>query len=208
MPNVKVFDLTAKEVGEIELNENIFGVEIHPALMHQAMVMQLSNQRLGTAATKTRSMVRGGGKKPWRQKGTGRARAGTIRSPLWVGGGTVFGPHPRKYVKRMPRKARRWALFSALSAKVEANEVRILDVLQFEAPKTRQILDVLKSFEIEGKKALFISGEYSEMVDKSARNIPGVKAITSMGLNVVDILHHDTVFVTKQAVEKIEEVFG
>ena len=208
MPNVKVFDLSAKEVGEIELNEEIFGVEIHPTLMHQAMVMQLANQRLGTAATKTRAMVRGGGKKPWRQKGTGRARAGTIRSPLWIGGGVVFGPHPRKYVKKMPRKARRLALKSALSAKFEANELRVLDLLQFEAPKTRQILDVLKSFELEGKKALFISSEYSENVEKSTRNIPGVKAITSMGLNIIDLLHHDTVFITKDAVGKIEEVFG
>lgn len=208
MPNVKVFDLTAQEVGEIELSEDVFGVEIHPALMHQAMVMQLANQRLGTAATKTRSMVRGGGRKPWRQKGTGRARAGTIRSPLWVGGGVVFGPHPRKYVKKMPRKARRLALKSALAAKLEANELRVLESLQFDAPKTKQVLAILKSFEIEGQKALFVSNEYSEAVDKSARNIPGVKAITSLGINVVDLLHHTTVFVTKDAIQKIEEVFG
>lgn len=208
MPNVKVFDLSAKEVGEIELSQEIFGVEIHPTLMHQAMVMQLANQRLGTAATKTRSMVRGGGKKPWRQKGTGRARAGTIRSPLWVGGGVVFGPHPRKYVKKMPRKARRLALKSALSAKMVASELRILDSLQFEAPKTKQVLEVLKAFELEGKKALFISREYSENVEKSTRNLKGVKAITSMGLNIVDLLHHDAIFLTKDAVTQIEEVFG
>ena len=208
MPNVKVFDLSAKEVGEIELNQEIFGVEIHPTLMHQAMVMQLANQRLGTAATKTRAMVRGGGKKPWRQKGTGRARAGTIRSPLWVGGGVVFGPHPRKYVKKMPRKARRLALKSALSAKMVASELRILDSLQFEAPKTKQVLEVLKAFELEGKKALFISREYSENVEKSTRNLKGVKAITSMGLNIVDLLHHDAIFLTKDAVTQIEEVFG
>ena len=208
MPNVKVFDLNAKEVGEIELSQEIFGVEIHPTLMHQAMVMQLANQRLGTAATKTRAMVRGGGKKPWRQKGTGRARAGTIRSPLWVGGGVVFGPHPRKYVNKMPRKARRLALKSALSAKMVASELRILDSLQFEAPKTKQVLEVLKAFELEGKKALFISREYSENVEKSTRNLKGVKAITSMGLNIVDLLHHDAIFLTKDAVTQIEEVFG
>lgn len=208
MPNVKVFDLNAKEVGEIELSQEIFGVEIHPTLMHQAMVMQLANQRLGTTATKTRAMVRGGGKKPWRQKGTGRARAGTIRSPLWVGGGVVFGPHPRKYVKKMPRKARRLALKSALSAKMVASELRILDSLQFEAPKTKQVLEVLKAFELEGKKALFISREYSENVEKSTRNLKGVKAITSMGLNIVDLLHHDAIFLTKDAVTQIEEVFG
>ena len=208
MPNVKVFDLNAKEVGEIELSQEIFGVEIHPTLVHQAMVMQLANQRLGTAATKTRAMVRGGGKKPWRQKGTGRARAGTIRSPLWVGGGVVFGPHPRKYVKKMPRKARRLALKSALSAKMVASELRILDSLQFEAPKTKQVLEVLKAFELEGKKALFISREYSENVEKSTRNLKGVKAITSMGLNIVDLLHHDAIFLTKDAVTQIEEVFG
>ncbi len=208
MPNLKVFDLTAKEVGEIELNEAIFGVEVHSTLMHQAMVMQLANQRLGTAATKTRAMVRGGGRKPWRQKGTGRARAGTTRSPIWIGGGVVFGPHPRSYVKRMPRKARRLALKSALSAKVIASELLVLDGMQFEAPKTKQVLALMKAFEIESQKALFILGETNENVVKSTRNIPGVKTITSLGLNVVDLLHHDKIFITKDAVAKIEEVLA
>lgn len=208
MPNLKVFDLTAKEVGEIELNEAIFGVEVHSSLMHQAMVMQLANQRLGTAATKTRAMVRGGGRKPWRQKGTGRARAGTTRSPIWIGGGVVFGPHPRSYVKRMPRKARRLALKSALSAKVIASELLVLDGMQFEAPKTKQVLALMKAFEIESQKALFILGETNENVVKSTRNIPGVKTITSLGLNVVDLLHHDKIFITKDAVAKIEEVLA
>ena len=208
MPNLKVFDLTAKEVGEIELNEAIFGVEVHSTLMHQAMVMQLANQRLGTAATKTRAMVRGGGRKPWRQKGTGRARAGTTRSPIWIGGGVVFGPHPRSYVKRMPRKARRLALKSALSAKVIASELFVLDGMQFEAPKTKQVLALMKAFEIESQKALFILGETNENVVKSTRNIPGVKTITSLGLNVVDLLHHDKIFITKDAVAKIEEVLA
>ena len=208
MTNLKVFDLTAKEVGEIELNEAIFGVEVHSTLMHQAMVMQLANQRLGTAATKTRAMVRGGGRKPWRQKGTGRARAGTTRSPIWIGGGVVFGPHPRSYVKRMPRKARRLALKSALSAKVIASELLVLDGMQFEAPKTKQVLALMKAFEIESQKALFILGETNENVVKSTRNIPGVKTITSLGLNVVDLLHHDKIFITKDAVAKIEEVLA
>ena len=208
MPNLKVFDLTAKEVGEIELNEAIFGVEVHSTLMHQAMVMQLANQRLGTAATKTRAMVRGGGRKPWRQKGTGRARAGTTRSPIWIGGGVVFGPHPRSYVKRMPRKARRLALKSALSAKVIASELLVLDGMQFEAPKTKQVLALMRAFEIESQKALFILGETNENVVKSTRNIPGVKTITSLGLNVVDLLHHDKIFITKDAVAKIEEVLA
>ena len=208
MPNLKVFDLTAKEVGEIELNEAIFGVEVHSTLMHQAMVMQLANQRLGTAATKTRAMVRGGGRKPWRQKGTGRARAGTTRSPIWIGGGVVFGPHPRSYVKRMPRKARRLALKSALSAKVIASELLVLDGMQFEAPNTKQVLALMKAFEIESQKALFILGETNENVVKSTRNIPGVKTITSLGLNVVDLLHHDKIFITKDAVAKIEEVLA
>ena len=208
MPNLKVFDLTAKEVGEIELNEAIFGVEVHSTLMHQAMVMQLANQRLGTAATKTRAMVRGGGRKPWRQKGTGRARAGTTRSPIWIGGGVVFGPHPRSYVKKMPRKARRLALKSALSAKVIASELLVLDGMQFEAPKTKQVLALMKAFEIESQKALFILGETNENVVKSTRNIPGVKTITSLGLNVVDLLHHDKIFITKDAVAKIEEMLA
>ncbi len=207
MAKAAVYDMANKQVGDIELNDDIFSVEVNAGLLHQAVVMQLASQRLGTHATKTRSFVRGGGRKPWRQKGTGRARAGSTRSPLWVGGGTVFGPHPRSYAFSMPRKQRRLALKCALSDKVKSGNLIVLDTLAFEAPKTKEAVKVLAAFETP-KKALFITADEVENVEKSARNIPGVKAIGAMGLNVFDILHHDKVFVTKDAVARIEEVFA
>ena len=208
MPKVAVYDITGKQTGELELNENVFGVEVNEAVVHQAVVMQLASQRLGTAATKTRGLVRGGGKKPWKQKGTGRARAGSIRSPLWVGGGTVFGPQPRSYAFRMPRKQRRLAIKSALSAKVSSGELVVVDSISFDAPKTKNVVKMLKDFNAADNKALIITGEVLENVVKSSRNIPGVKAIGSMGLNVYDLLYHDKVFVTKDAVTRIEEVLA
>ena len=207
MAKAAVYDMANKQVGDIELNDDIFSVEVNAGLLHQAVVMQLASQRLGTHATKTRSFVRGGGRKPWRQKGTGRARAGSTRSPLWVGGGTVFGPHPRSYAFSMPRKQRRLALKCALSDKVKSGDLIVLDTLAFEAPKTKEAVKVLAAFETP-KKALFITADEVENVEKSARNIPGVKAIGAMGLNVFDILRHDKVFVTKDAVARIEEVFA
>ena len=207
MAKAAVYDMANKQVGDIELNDDIFSVEVNAGLLHQAVVMQLASQRLGTHATKTRSFVRGGGRKPWRQKGTGRARAGSTRSPLWVGGGTVFGPHPRSYAFSMPRKHRRLALKCALSDKVKSGDLIVLDTLAFEVPKTKEAVKVLAAFETP-KKALFITADEVENVEKSARNIPGVKAIGAMGLNVFDILHHDKVFVTKDAVARIEEVFA
>ena len=207
MAKAAVYDMANKQVGDIELNDDIFSGEVNAGLLHQAVVMQLASQRLGTHATKTRSFVRGGGRKPWRQKGTGRARAGSTRSPLWVGGGTVFGPHPRSYAFSMPRKQRRLALKCALSDKVKSGDLIVLDTLAFEAPKTKEAVKVLAAFETP-KKALFITADEVENVEKSARNIPGVKAIGAMGLNVFDILHHDKVFVTKDAVARIEEVFA
>ena len=207
MAKAAVYDMANKQVGDIELNDDIFSVEVNAGLLHQAVVMQLASQRLGTHATKTRSFVRGGGRKPWRQKGTGRARAGSTRSPLWVGGGTVFGPHPRSYAFSMPRKQRRLALKCALSDKVKSGDLIVLDTLAFEAPKTKEAVKVLAAFETP-KKALFITADEVENVEKSARNITGVKAIGAMGLNVFDILHHDKFFVTKDAVARIEEVFA
>ena len=207
MATVAVYDITNKQVGDIELNDNIFGVEMNAGLLHQAVVMQLAAQRLGTHATKTRSFVRGGGRKPWKQKGTGRARAGSTRSPLSVGGGTVFGPHPRKYAFSMPRKQRRLAIKCALSDKVKNGELVVLDSLEFEAAKTKQVVKMMSDFSVE-KKALLITADEAENVEKSARNIPGVKAISMMGLNVHDILNHDKLFITKDAVTRIEEVFA
>lgn len=207
MPKVATYDITGAQTGEIELNDYVFGAEVNVPVMHQAVVRQLANQRQGTHATKTRSFVRGGGKKPWKQKGTGRARTGSIRSPLWVGGGTVFGPHPRSHALGMPRKARRLAIRSALSDKVNNGEILILDQIQFEAPKTKSVVKMLNDFNITAQKALIIT-EGDETVEKSARNLPGVKAIPSTGLNVFDILYHDKVFITKGAVAKIEEVLA
>ena len=207
MPKVAVYDITGQQTGEVELNDNVFGVDVNVPVMHQAVVMQLANQRQGTHATKTRGMVRGGGRKPWKQKGTGRARSGSTRSPIWVGGGTVFGPLPRSHSISMPRKARRLAIKSALSDKVNCGELLILDEILFEQPKTKAVVKMLSDFNAAEQKALIIT-EGDETVEKSARNIPGVKAIASTGLNVYDLLYHDKVFITKGAVTKIEEVLA
>ena len=207
MPTVAVYNIDRQKVGDIDLNDNVFGVEVNGGLLHQAVVMQLASQRLGTHATKTRAFVRGGGRKPWKQKGTGRARSGSRRSPLWVGGGTVFGPHPRSYAFSMPRKQRRLAIKCALSDKVQDGSLLVLDSLDFEAPKTKQVVKLLQTFEVDNK-ALIITAEEAENVERSSRNIPGVKAINTTGLNVYDILNHDKLFVTKDAVARIEEVLA
>ena len=207
MPTVAVYDIANNQVGDIELNENIFGVEMNAGLVHQAVLMQLASQRLGTHATKTRGMVRGGGRKPWKQKGTGRARSGSTRSPIWVGGGTVFGPSPRSYAFSMPRKQRRLAIMCALSDKVANGEFVVLDSINFEAPKTKEAVKMLQNFGVD-KKALIITADYAENVEKSSRNIPGVKAINTTGLNVFDILNANKLFITKDAIARIEEVYA
>ena len=207
MPTVVTYNMAGKEVGKIELNDAVFAVEVNEAVMHQAVVRQLSNERLGTHATKTRGMVRGGGRKPWKQKGTGRARSGSTRSPLWIGGGTVFGPSPRSYYKAMPRKARRLAVKSALSEKVNNNDLIVMEELTLAAPKTKEVLNILNNFEVGDAKVLFIT-EGDVNVEKSARNIQGVKALASTGLNIFDLLHHDKLFITKGAVAQIEEVLA
>ena len=207
MPTVAVYDIANNQVGDIELNENIFGVEMNAGLVHQAVVMQLASQRLGTHATKTRGMVRGGGRKPWKQKGTGRARSGSTRSPIWVGGGTVFGPSPRSYAFSMPRKQRRLAIMCALSDKVANGEFVVLDSINFEAPKTKEAVKMLQNFGVD-KKALIITADYAENVEKSSRNIPGVKAINTTGLNVFDSLNANKLFITKDAIARIEEVYA
>ena len=207
MPTVATYNMAGKEVGKIELNDAVFAVEVNEAVMHQAVVRQLSNERLGTHATKTRGMVRGGGRKPWKQKGTGRARSGSTRSPLWIGGGTVFGPSPRSYYKAMPRKARRLAVKSALSEKVNNNDLIVMEELTLAAPKTKEVLNILNNFQVGDAKVLFIT-EGDVNVEKSARNIQGVKALASTGFNIFDILHHDNLFITKCAVSQIEEVLA
>ncbi len=209
MPKVAVYDITGKQTGEeIELMDYVFGVEFNEAVVHQAVVMQQANERQGTHATKTRGMVRGGGKKPWKQKGTGRARAGSVRSPLWVGGGTIFGPSPRSHAIAMPRKARRLAIRCALSAKVANGELVIVDGLNFDAPKTKSAVEMLKGFEAADKKALIITDGANENVEKSSRNIGKVKALSNECLNVFDILNAEKVLLAKDAVAKIEEVLA
>lgn len=208
MPKLSVYNLAGQVTGEIELNDQVFGVEFNEAVVHQAIVMQLANQRQGTSATKTRGMVRGGGRKPWKQKGTGRARCGSTRSPIWVGGGTTFGPQPRSYAKKMPRKARRLALCCALSAKVAAGEMVVVEGLTFDAPKTKNVVAMLGAFDATDKKALIITNGDNVNVELSARNMPKVTAISNMGLNCFDILNSNKVFLDKEIVEQIEEVLA
>lgn len=205
MPKVKLYNIAGQETGEIELNDSVFGVDYNEAVIHQAVVRQMANERLGTHATKTRGLVRGGGKKPWKQKSTGRARVGSIRSPLWVGGGTVFGPTPRSHAKDMPRKARQLAVKSALSEKLRANELIVIDAIDFEAPKTKNVVKMLADLHSEGK-ALIVDGARNTVL--SARNIPGVKAYAPSGLNIYDIVNTDKLFLTQEAVKKIEEVLA
>ena len=205
MPKVKLYNIAGQETGEIELNDSVFGVDYNEAVIHQAVVRQMANERLGTHATKSRGLVRGGGKKPWKQKGTGRARVGSIRSPLWVGGGTVFGPTPRSHAKDMPRKARQLAVKSALSEKLRANELIVIDAIDFEAPKTKNVVKMLADLHSEGK-ALIVDGARNTVL--SARNIPGVKAYAPSGLNIYDIVNTDKLFLTQEAVKKIEEVLA
>ena len=208
MPNVTLYNVAGQAAGEIKLNDSVFGVEYNEAVIHQAVVRQMANERLGTHATLTRGLVRGGGKKPWRQKGTGRARGGSIRSPRWGGGGTVFGPTPRSHAKSMNRKARQLAVKSALSEKLRSNEIVVLDKIGFAAPKTKDAIKMLAAFHVEGK-ALIIDGDESVMnTVLSARNIPGVKAIAPSGINIYDLVHYTKLFITKSAVEKIEEVLA
>lgn len=208
MPKLSVYNLAGQVTGEIELNDQVFGVEFNEAVVHQAIVMQLANQRQGTSATKTRGMVRGGGRKPWKQKGTGRARCGSTRSPIWVGGGTTFGPQPRSYAKKMPRKARRLALCCALSAKVAAGEMVVVEGLTFDAPKTKNVVAMLGAFDAADKKALIITNGDNVNVELSARNMPKVTAISNMGLNCFDILNSNKLFLDKEIVEQIEEVLA
>lgn len=207
MPKTAVYDMSNNKIGDIELSEDIFGVEINEGLVHQALVMQLASQRLGTHSTKTRGDVRGGGKKPWRQKGTGRARAGSRRSPLWRGGGTIFGPHPRKYAFSMPRKQRRLALKCVLTDKLNNGNLIVLDELNFAEPKTKKFVEFQKTFGVDACKSLFITAELIENVSRSSNNLQNAKAIAALQLNVFDILHSDKLFLTKDAVAKIEEVY-
>ena len=206
MANVSVFNMEGKEVGTIELSDAVFGVEVNEHLLHMAVVNQLANNRQGTQKAKTRSEVSGGGKKPWRQKGTGHARQGSTRAPQWTGGGVVFAPVPRSYSMKMNRKEKRAALKSALTSRVQENKLIVLDELKLGEIKTKAMAGVLKNLNVN--KALVVLKDNDANVVMSARNIPDVKTALTNTINVYDILKYNTVVVTKDAVAAIEEVYA
>lgn len=207
MPKLNILNVNGQNVGEIELAEAVFGVEVNEHVLYEVVKNQLANKRQGTQSAKTRAEVRGGGRKPWKQKGTGRARQGSIRAVQWVGGGVAFAPKPRDYSYTLPKKVRRLAIKSALSSKVQNNEIIVLDALNMEAPKTKEFVQILKNINAS-KKALVVTAEKNENVVKSARNIEGVQAATVNTINVYDILKYDTFVITTDAVKKVEEVYA
>lgn len=207
MPKVALYNVSGAQVGEVELSEAVFGIEPHVHVLHEAVLMQQASLRQGTHKVKGRSEVRGGGRKPWKQKGTGRARQGSIRAPQWKGGGTVFGPTPRSYSYKLPKKVRRLAIKSALSSKVIDNELIVLDQLQLTQPKTKDIVAMLKNLNVE-RKALVVAASHDDNVALSARNIPGVKFVAADGINVLDVMLYDKLIITKDAVQKVEEVLA
>ena len=206
MPTVALYNTNGEQVGELALSEEIFGAEVHESVLHDAVVAQLAGRRRGTHDTKTRADVSGGGRKPWRQKGTGRARAGTTRSPIWRSGGIVFGPHPRDYSYSLPKKVRRLALKSALSAKVSAGDILVLDTLTMEMPKTSEMVKILGNLKVDD--ALLVMAVKDDVIERSARNIPNIKPMVANGLNVYDILAYNKLVITKDAVARVEEVFA
>jgi large subunit ribosomal protein L4 len=207
MPNVSVFDMNGKKVSDLALAESVFGIEPNSYAMHLCVVNYLANQRQGTQSTRTRSEVSGGGKKPWKQKGTGRARQGSTRAPQWTHGGIAHGPKPREYGFSINKKVRRLAMKSAFSSKVAAEELVVLDDLKLDAIKTKEVVKVLTALET-GKKVLLVLPENNDVLYRSARNIAGVKVSTVNTLNVYDILNCDTMIVLKDSVAKIEEVYA
>ncbi|MCD9076126.1 50S ribosomal protein L4 [Staphylococcus haemolyticus] len=207
MANYDVLKVDGSKSGSVELSDSVFAIEPNNSVLFEAINLQRASLRQGTHAVKNRSAVRGGGRKPWRQKGTGRARQGTIRAPQWRGGGIVFGPTPRSYAYKMPKKMRRLALRSALSFKVKENNLTIVDNFGFEAPKTKEFKNVLTTLE-QPKKVLVVTDSEDVNVELSARNIPGVQVSTAQGLNVLDITSADSVIITESAAKKVEEVLG
>ncbi len=207
MPKINVLNVSGQNVGEIELNDSIFNIEVNEHVLYEAVKCQLANRRQGTQSAKTRSEVRGGGRKPWRQKGTGRARQGSIRSVQWVGGGVAFAPKPRDYSYSLPKKVRRLALKSALTSKVQGEEMIVLDTLSFDAPKTKEMVNVLKNVNA-AKKTLVVTADNDVNVVKSVRNIEGANICHVSTLNVYDILNCDSFVITTDAVKKVEEVYA
>ncbi|WP_350343810.1 50S ribosomal protein L4 [Proteinivorax tanatarense] len=207
MPKVAIYDIQGQVVSEMELSPEIFEAKVNEAAVHRVVVAHLAAKRQGTASTKSRGEVSGGGARPWRQKGTGRARHGTIRSPLWVGGGVAFGPKPREYRLKVPKKVRRLAMKSALTTKVQNDNLKVLKALEINTPKTKEVVELLNNLDVD-KKALVVTAGADSIVYKSARNIPGVSTAFVDTLNVYDILNHNTVIITEEAVKKVEEVLG
>ncbi len=207
MANVSVYNMEGSEVGKLDLNDSVFAVDVNEHLMHMAVVLQLANKRQGTQKAKTRSEVSGGGKKPWRQKGTGHARQGSTRSPQWTGGGVVFAPTPRDYSFKMNKKEKAGALKSALTTKVNEEKFFVMDSLKFDEIKTKKMVSVLDALKVN-KALVVLDGEDNDNVEVSARNIAGVRTVYSNAINVYDILKYDTIIITKSAVAKIEEVYA
>lgn len=207
MPNVALFKQDGSQIGEVTLNEEIFGIEPNESVVYDAIIMQRASLRQGTHAVKNRSAVRGGGRKPWRQKGTGRARQGSIRSPQWRGGGVVFGPTPRSYSYKLPKKVRRLAIKSVLSEKVAENKLVVVDALSFDAPKTKEFKQVLANLAID-KKVLIVLEEGNDFAALSARNLPNVSVIASNNVTVLDVVANDKVLATQTALTQIEEVLA
>ena len=206
MATVSVYNMEGSEVGKMDLNDNVFAANVNEHLMHMAAVLQLANKRQGTQKAKTRSEVRGGGRKPWRQKGTGHARQGSTRSPQWTGGGVVFAPKPRDYSFKMNKKEKRIALLSALSSKVADNKIVVLDAFNLDEVKTKKFAEVMSNLKV-GKALVVIEGENKNVV-LSGRNIPTVKVSATNEINTYDVLKYETLVVTKAAVEKLEEVYA
>ena len=207
MPKVALFKQDGSQAGGVELNAEVFGIEPNTHVLQEAYHMQRASLRQGTHAVKNRSEVRGGGRKPWKQKGTGRARHGSSRSPIWVGGGVTFGPTPRSYSYKLPKKVRRLALKSALSSKVKEENIFVLESLSFDKPQTKEVVKMLNALEID-KKTLIITAEKEENVTRSANNLQTVKAISLDEVNVLDLLMHDKLILTKDAAEKAGEVLA
>jgi large subunit ribosomal protein L4 len=208
MVSVNVFNQNGEIVDTIELDGSVFGAEIHEDLVQRVVTWQLAKRRAGTASTKTRGEVRGGGKKPWRQKGTGRARAGTNRSPIWTGGGTVFGPKPRSYAFAIPKKVRKAALKSVLTSRVQEEALKVVDKIQLQEPKTRLFLEPLNALGLQDHKVLFVTPEKDETLTRSSRNLPQVLVLPVEGLNVYDLLRFDKLVLLQDTVPKLYERLG
>ncbi len=208
MPEIELKDIHNKIKGSVSLSEAVFGLPVRKDILHASVLNFLANQRQGTHATKTKGLVSGGGKKPWRQKHTGRARAGSIRSPLWRGGGTIFGPQPRDYSYKLPKNVKKKALGEALSAKLSSGEMTVVDAITVEKPRTREVVKILKNLGLEGKSVLIVLHEKDVNIMLSSRNIPGVKVARAKDLNPYEILTHERVLATKNALDMISEGYS